>query len=174
MTLVHAMWYVKTKGLWYTFKLTISKIFKLSSQTPTSSMGMAEKPSSDEEVLNLKPGELVEVKSQEEILATLDENKKNKGLLWMAGMQKYCGKKFKVFKRLESILLESNGEYRKMTRLACYVADQHVTKYCRDTIEDLVETVGCEVADDFYIMLSQVFDINVDEIREWIEEFSEE
>ncbi|MCK4793403.1 MAG: hypothetical protein KAV87_57270 [Desulfobacteraceae bacterium] len=75
---------------------------------------LAEKPSSDEQVLNLKPGELVEVKSEEEILATLDENKKNKGLLWMAGMRNFCGKRFRVFKKLETILLESNGEYRKM------------------------------------------------------------
>ena len=40
--------------------------------------------------------------------------------------------------------------YRKMTRLACYVADQHVTKYSRDTVEDLVETVGWQAADDFF------------------------
>ena len=30
----------------------------------------------------------------------------------MCNMWKFCGKRFKVYKRLERILLESNGEYR--------------------------------------------------------------
>jgi len=73
-----------------------------------------ETQSSYDEVLNLQLGELVEVKSEEEILATLDENRKNKGLLWMAGMRRFCGKRFRVYKRLERILLESTEEYREL------------------------------------------------------------
>jgi hypothetical protein len=64
--------------------------------------------------LNLQPGDWVEVRSEEEILAMLDKNRKYKGLGWMAGMSKHCGKRYRVFKRLETILLESTGEYRKV------------------------------------------------------------
>jgi hypothetical protein len=69
------------------------------------------------EVLNLQPGELVEVKSEEEILATLDQNGKSEGLYWMPEMQKFCGKRFRVLKRLERILLESTQKYRKVKNM---------------------------------------------------------
>lgn len=39
-----------------------------------------------EDVLNLKPGEWVEVKSKEKIRAALDSNNTYKGLRFMAGM----------------------------------------------------------------------------------------
>lgn len=68
----------------------------------------------DSEVLGLRPGELVEVKSVEEILATLGPDRKCRGLLWMTGMRKFCGKRYRVLKRVESILLETNGELRTM------------------------------------------------------------
>jgi hypothetical protein len=35
--------------------------------------------------------------------------------LWMTGMRKFCGKRYRVFKRIENILLETNGDSRKMT-----------------------------------------------------------
>ena len=56
----------------------------------------------------------MEVESEREILATLDVDEKNRGLLWMRGMRSYCGKRYRVFKRVETILLESNGKLRKM------------------------------------------------------------
>ena len=62
----------------------------------------------------LQPGELVEVRSVEEILATLDRHRRHKGLLWMTGMRKYCGGQYRVYKRVERIALESNGELRNM------------------------------------------------------------
>ncbi len=64
--------------------------------------------------------------------------------------------------------------YRKMTRLACYVADQHVTKYSRDTVEDLVETVGWQAADDFFQMIRDIYGANVDDILYWISEVEDE
>jgi hypothetical protein len=66
------------------------------------------------EVLALEPGDLVVVKPVEEILATLDANRKCKGLLWMTGMSKYCGKRCRVHKRVGRIMLEANGELRSM------------------------------------------------------------
>jgi len=48
--------------------------------------------------LNLRVGEWVEVRSAEEILATLDEEQCVAGLPFMPEMVRYCGKKFRVFK----------------------------------------------------------------------------
>jgi hypothetical protein len=66
------------------------------------------------ETLGLKPGELVQVRPVEEILATLDSHRRHKGLLWMTGMQKYCGRQLRVYRRVETIMLESDGQLRKM------------------------------------------------------------
>lgn len=67
-----------------------------------------------EEELQLQPGEWVRVRSEKEILATLDHCSQNKGLAWMPIMSQYCGKKLKVYKRLDKIVLESTGEIRKL------------------------------------------------------------
>jgi len=71
-------------------------------------------PTGAAETLVLQPGEFVEVKSIDEILATLNRNRRHKGLLWMSGMRKYCGKRYRVYRRVERIMLESNGELRNM------------------------------------------------------------
>lgn len=68
----------------------------------------------DQNVLELQPGELVEVKPIGDILATLNHNRRCNGLLWMSGMRKFCGRRYKVHKRVERIILEANGELRKM------------------------------------------------------------
>jgi hypothetical protein len=65
-----------------------------------------------DEILNLEPGELVQVRSIEEINASLDEKRKYKGLVFMKGQEKFCGKKYKVFKKVKEIRLESTGEHR--------------------------------------------------------------
>jgi hypothetical protein len=49
--------------------------------------------------LNLRAGEWVEVRSKAEILATLDANAQLDGLPLMPQMLKYCGQRFKVYKR---------------------------------------------------------------------------
>jgi len=64
------------------------------------------------EALNLQPGELVEIRSEKEVFNTLDREGKLRGLRFNPEMRKYCGKRFKVYKRLEKIILESTGELR--------------------------------------------------------------
>lgn len=95
---------------------TQSKVLKLicvgKKDKPCSQVGKGEP--AYEERLGLKPGELVEVKSESEIRATLDEKARNRGMLWMPNMRKFCGKRYRVYKRLERILLESNGEHRNV------------------------------------------------------------
>lgn len=64
--------------------------------------------------LGLRPREWVEVKSAKEIFATLDRHGKLKGLAFNREMAKFCGKRFRVYKRLEKMILESTGELRRI------------------------------------------------------------
>lgn len=61
-----------------------------------------------------KAGDLVEVRSAKEIFETLDSQGYHKGLPFTKEMMKYCGKRFKVRKRLHRIVLEATGELRTM------------------------------------------------------------
>ncbi len=64
--------------------------------------------------LNLQPGDLIEVKPYDEILKTLNEKNKNRGLYFDAEMVPYCGKKFRVLKRVEHMLEERTGKLIKL------------------------------------------------------------
>jgi predicted DNA-binding antitoxin AbrB/MazE fold protein len=74
------------------------------------------------EVLNLQPGELVEVKSKEEIVRTLDKNNKNRGLKFDIEMLRYCGRRARVLRRVDHIIDEPTG---KMMRFSndCIILD---------------------------------------------------
>jgi hypothetical protein len=73
--------------------------------------GLGDRPA---EALDLQPGELVEVRSEEEILATLDDNGKYKGLFFMPDMMKFCGKQYRVYRKVEKIMLETTVELRRL------------------------------------------------------------
>ncbi len=60
----------------------------------------------------LKVGDVVEVKSGAEILSTLDKHEKLRGLLFDQEMSKFCGKRFKIYKKVNKILVETTGELR--------------------------------------------------------------
>lgn len=64
--------------------------------------------------LGLRPGELVKVRTAEEIFATLDSNGRHKGLGINPEQMGYCGKELRVFKVVDKIRLESTGELRRM------------------------------------------------------------
>jgi hypothetical protein len=70
--------------------------------------------SNAEEVLGLVPGEWVEVKSAEEIRGTLDRKGMFRGLFFMDEMWKYCGKRFRVLKRMERLMVERTGTMRSI------------------------------------------------------------
>jgi hypothetical protein len=59
--------------------------------------------------LNLQPGEIVRVKSLEQILATLDTRNRNRGMLFAPEMVRFCGGTFKVAKRVNRIVDERKG-----------------------------------------------------------------
>ncbi len=68
------------------------------------------------QVLNLRTGELVEVRNKDEILATLDHLGRLDSLPFMPEMLQYCGKRFRVFKRAHKTCdtIEKTGG-RRMT-----------------------------------------------------------
>jgi hypothetical protein len=61
------------------------------------------------ERLNLEPGELVRVKSKEEIVATLDTDNANRGMSFDGEMLRYCGREARVLRRVEQIIDEKSG-----------------------------------------------------------------
>jgi len=66
------------------------------------------------EQLNLQPGELVQIKSHDEILNTLNKNNRNRGLWFDAEQVPYCGKTAKVLCRVEKIINERTGKMMKV------------------------------------------------------------
>ena len=59
--------------------------------------------------LGLQPGELVRIKSKEEIVKTLDTGNRNRGMKFDAEMLKYCGRQARVLGRVERIIDEPTG-----------------------------------------------------------------
>jgi hypothetical protein len=74
--------------------------------------------------LGLRPGELVRVKAKEEVMATLDVQGKNHGLAFTVEMLPFCGRTFRVLKRLESMIHEPS---RRLIRLDDTVILANVT-----------------------------------------------
>jgi hypothetical protein len=70
--------------------------------------------SSPTESLNLQPGELVEVKSMENIVATLNESGSNRGLVFFPGMHLFCGRRYRVKGRLDRLIVDGTGEMRNL------------------------------------------------------------
>ena len=66
------------------------------------------------ETLGLQPGEWVQVKSQEEILATVNNKNRNRGLSFDAEMVPYCGGTFRVARRVNQIIDEPTGRMTPM------------------------------------------------------------
>jgi hypothetical protein len=66
----------------------------------------------DDESLGLHAGDVVEVKSAEEIRETLDDAGMYRGLYFMGEMWKYAGRRMEVLKPIERILIEATGELK--------------------------------------------------------------
>lgn len=61
----------------------------------------------------LKEGDIVEVRSKEQVLQTLDGNNRLDGCVFMDAMWQYCGTRQKVLKRVQYFFDEANSEMRK-------------------------------------------------------------
>ncbi|MGA8143043.1 MAG: hypothetical protein WB987_04040 [Candidatus Acidiferrales bacterium] len=79
------------------------------------------------EILNLQAGELVEVRSKEEIMATLDKDQKNRGLWFDSEMLPYCGGIYRVLRRVHRIVDEKTGKLINMKN-PCIVLEGVVCK----------------------------------------------
>ncbi|MBS0267980.1 MAG: hypothetical protein JSS54_03255 [Proteobacteria bacterium] len=65
-------------------------------------------------VENLQAGELVRVKSYDEILKTIDVDCRNRGLSFDAEMVPYCGKEFRVRAVIDTMIDEKTGKITKL------------------------------------------------------------
>ena len=82
--------------------------------------------------LNLQPGELVRIKPYEEILATINQENKNRNLFFDAEMVPYCGGVYRVRSRVEQFLDEKTGVMLKMKTAAVILEDV----WCRSIYSD--------------------------------------
>lgn len=74
------------------------------------------------ETLDLQPGELVRVKTQEEILRTVDRSNRNRGMYWDAELVPYCGGTYRVLKRVTRQIDERTGKMVEMKN-PCIILD---------------------------------------------------
>ena len=81
------------------------------------------------EQLNLQPGELVRVKSREEIMATLDQNLLNRGMGFDAEMSRHCGRTAVVQSRVDQCLDERTGRLLTMKN-PCIILEKTVCTRC--------------------------------------------
>lgn len=108
----YLVWHVENLGLWQGMRTACLGLWRKWRKPPPEAR--REIPATTPETLALQPGDLVEVKPLEEILATLDQERRHKGLLWMTGMSRHCGQQYRVYRRVQRITLETNGEQRNM------------------------------------------------------------
>jgi hypothetical protein len=70
--------------------------------------GTRREPSEDE-TLDLKPGDWVEVKSRDELKAALTPEGRNRGLWFDWEMERYCGGRYRVRGRVTRFIDDRNG-----------------------------------------------------------------
>lgn len=66
--------------------------------------------------LDLRGGELVEIRSKAEIMATLEDGVHNRGLSFDGEMAQYCGRTARVLRRVERILDEKTGRMLRLRK----------------------------------------------------------
>ncbi len=74
---------------------------------------------------NLQPGELVRVKSHEEILKSVDSSNRNRGMYWDAELVPYCGGTYRVLKRVTKLIDEKTAKMVEM-KTPCIILDSVV------------------------------------------------
>ena len=96
------------------------------------------------EVLDLEPGEWVEVRSAEEIGATITRDGMNRGMRYDMEMLKYCGGKYRVQMRVDRLINEQTGKMMEMKNPCIQLEDV----YCRAECTTL--RLGCPRASNTY------------------------
>jgi hypothetical protein len=96
------------------------------------------------EILDLRPGEWVEVKSVEEIGATITTDGMNRGMRYDMELNKYSGGRYQVQMRVDRIINEKTGKMMQMKNPCIQLADV----YCRAECTD--RRIGCPRASNTY------------------------
>jgi len=107
------VWHLRTNGLLPTIRRAWG-LLKRKLQPRLAPPHAALRLSTLQDILDLQPGEVVMVKSEQEILQTLDSEGKYRGLAFLPEMKAYCGHQFTVYKRLERVFLEESKQYRRL------------------------------------------------------------
>jgi hypothetical protein len=92
-------------------EITAFSVWELSHTQPKMAVQFAEHrmKTAQKRARSLHAGDSVEVRSLEEILATLDENGMLEGVPFMPEMGEYCGKRFEVWRRADKTCDEGRG-----------------------------------------------------------------
>jgi hypothetical protein len=77
------------------------------------------------ETLGLQPGELVRIKSFDEIRQTLNTSNRNRGLYFDAEEVPYCGKTYRVLRQVDKIINDKTGQMQEM-KTPCVILDSVV------------------------------------------------
>ncbi|MBK6596981.1 MAG: hypothetical protein IPG25_03295 [Proteobacteria bacterium] len=115
------------------------------------------------EILDLAPGEWVEVKSGEEIAATITLAGFNRGMRYDPEMLKYSGNRYRVQQRVDQLIDEKSGKMVRM-KSPCI---QLENVYCR--AEFTPDRLGCPRASNTYwreIWLKRVADSQSDRLEQ--------
>jgi hypothetical protein len=96
------------------------------------------------ELLNLQPGELVEIKSPAEIDATITPEGFNRGMRYDMEMRKYSGERHRVQMRVDRLINEKTGKMLVMKNPCIQLEDV----YCRAECTD--RRLGCPRASNTY------------------------
>jgi len=108
------LWNLRNRGLRYTLHATFAPQIAAFRERFEGRKGTVRTPVCEDEVLDLKPGDMVEVKSLPEILKTLDDKGRFHGLVFTPEMRKHCSRQYRVFKRLELMFDEYHKSQRRV------------------------------------------------------------
>ncbi len=100
---------VKNRSLGEMFRLVWLPVIGKLLQPFTPRYVASDRDKTPTEALGLQPGEWIEVKSLEEIRATLDREGRNRGLQFSRDLAVHCGRRYRVRNRVESLVVEMTG-----------------------------------------------------------------
>jgi hypothetical protein len=89
--------------------------------------------------LGLQPADLVRVKTYEEIQKTLDENGRCEGCAFTFAMQQYCGRTFRVHKRINLFFDERSWKMLKTKNMVILEG-----AYCHSAPDVPLDWAGCD------------------------------
>jgi hypothetical protein len=107
-------WHIRANGYLATAKRIFLRLIPRFRRANMSGCAFKSAPGVMRPALNLQPGEMVEVLSEDEIRQTLDGKGKDRGLAFMSEMRVYCGKRLRVLKPVKNIMVD---EFASTARL---------------------------------------------------------